>query len=79
MNYEYLGQLGFGTKESIRNADDAYPCDIAYGGEPMIVRPGMWLRLTRNLDKKQGFCNGAKGQVIDVLASSCSGVISPCG
>ena len=41
----------------------------------MIVRPGMWLRLTRNLDKKRGFCNGAMGQVIDVLRLQADGVM----
>ena len=75
VNYEYLRQLEYGTKETIMSKFDAYPCDIDYGGEPMIVRSGMWLRLTRNLDKKRGFCNGAMGQVIDVLRSEKDGVM----
>ncbi len=75
VNYEYLRQLGYGTKESITTASDAYRCDVDYGGEPMIVRPGMWLRLTRNLDKRRGFCNGAMGQVVDVLHSDGRNVI----
>ena len=41
----------------------------------MRVRPGMWLRLTRNLDKRRGFCNGAMGQVVDVLHSDGMNVI----
>ena len=75
VNYEYLRQLGYGTKEFIATRSDAYACDIDYGGAPMIVRPGMWLRLTRNLDKKRGFCNGAMGQVIHVLRSQADGVM----
>ena len=75
VNYEYLRQLGYGTKDEIASHHDAYPCDIDYGGVPMIVRRGMWLRLTRNLDKKRGFCNGAMGQVIDVLDSSNRSVV----
>ena len=67
VNYEYLRQLGYGSKESITTASEAYPCDIAYGGQPMRVVEGMWLRLTRNLDKKRGFCNGAMGQVMHIL------------
>ena len=78
VNYEYLRQLKYGTKESITTARDAYPCDVDYGGEPMIVRPGMWLRLTRNLDKRRGFCNGAMGQVVDVLHSEPMNVTSLC-
>ena len=54
---------------------DAYPCDIDYGTKHMIVRPGMWLRLTRNLDKKRGFCNGAMGQVVDLLRSDSQAVV----
>ena len=57
VNYEYLRQLGYGTKEFIASRFDAYASDIEYGGAPMIVRPGMWLRLTRNLDKERGFVN----------------------
>jgi hypothetical protein len=75
VNYEYLRQLGYGTRESIASEPDAFKCDIDYGGVPMIVRPGMWLRLTRNLDKPRGFCNGAMGQVIDLLCSTSSNVI----
>jgi hypothetical protein len=70
VNYEYLWQLFGYTREYIARQDDAWPCDLDYGDEPMIVRPGMWLRLTRNLDKRRGFCNGAMGQVVDVLHSS---------
>ena len=69
VNYEYLRQLKYGTKESIAQEKDAYRCDVDYGGDPMIVRPGMWLRLTRNLDKRRGFCNGAMGQVVHLLCS----------
>ena len=75
VNYEYLRQLGFGTAYEMAQQPDAYPGDIDYGAVPMIVRPGMWLRLTRNLDKKRGFCNGAMGQVVDLLCSDSHGVV----
>ena len=67
VNYEYLFQLGYGTREEIAACDDAYPCDPDAGDFPIIVRPGMWLRLTRNLDKDRGFCNGALGLVRELL------------
>jgi hypothetical protein len=75
VNYEYLRQLGYGTAHEMAQQPDAYPCDIDYGALPMIVRPGMWLRLTRNLDKKRGFCNGAMGQVVDLLCSDRHAVV----
>ena len=75
VNYEYLRQLGHGTADEIAQQPDAYPCDIDYGTKHMIVRPGMWLRLTRNLDKKRGFCNGAMGQVVDLLRSDSQAVV----
>ena len=75
VNYEYLRQLGYGTPHEMAQQPDAYPCDIDYGALPMIVRPGMWLRLTRNLDKKRGFCNGAMGQVVDLLRSDSQAVV----
>ena len=55
VNYEYLFQLGYGTREEIAACEDAYPCDPDAGDFLIIVRPGMWLRLTRNLDKDRGF------------------------
>ena len=75
VNYEYLRQLGYGTAHEMAQQPDAYPGDIDYGALPMIVRSGMWLRLTRNLDKKRGFCNGAMGQVVDVLCSDRHAVV----
>ena len=39
----------------------------ASGLEPMLILPGMWLRMTRNLDKERGYCNGALGVIQDVL------------
>ena len=70
VNYEFLYQLGYGTKEEICSAPDAFACDPDYGSHPMIIRAGMWLRLSRNLDKDRGFCNGALGKVIEVFQYS---------
>ena len=75
VNYEYLYQLGYGTAEDIAKAPDAYPCDPDYGSVPMIIRPGMWLRLTRNLDKDRGFCNGALGIVEELLQVGRGGAV----
>ena len=40
----------------------------------MFIKPGLWIRLTRNLDKSRGFVNGALAQVEEVLASDAIGV-----
>ena len=37
------------------------------GSLPILPRPGVWIRLTRNLDKGRGFVNGALGQVHEVF------------
>lgn len=68
VNYEYLRALGYGDRETICSAEDSFPCDPDYGSVPMRVRPGMCLRLTRNLDKERGFVNGALGVVTEVLS-----------
>ena len=63
----YLEFLGYGNASSILDAEDAFASDPDCGGERMKVRRGMWLRLSRNLDKDRGFVNGALGRVEDVL------------
>ena len=34
---------------------------------PVIPRPGVWIRLSRNLDKPRGFVNGALGRIEEVF------------
>ena len=40
----------------------------------MFIKVSLWIRLTRNLDKRRGFVNGALGQVVDVLSQDAVGV-----
>ena len=40
----------------------------------MYIKPGLWIRLTRNLDKTRGFVNGALAQVEEVLSTDATGV-----
>ena len=40
----------------------------------MFIKPGLWIRLTRNLDKSRGFVNGALAQVEEVLSADATGV-----
>ena len=48
-------------------------CDAAPRGDPKVgaggicARPGLAIRLTRNLDKDRGFVNGAIGTIVDVF------------
>ena len=74
VNYEPLKQLGYGTVEQIAECEDSYDGDPDYGGVPMKIRPGMLLRLSRNLDKERGFCNGALGTVQTILSFGLQGV-----
>ena len=47
---------------------DGFAGDPAVKGSlPILPRVGVWLRLTRNLDKGRGFVNGALGQVDEVF------------
>ena len=51
-----------GIEES--ELEDGYLCDTASKSELRILaRPGIVVRLTRNLDKQRGFVNGATGVV----------------
>ena len=34
----------------------------------VLIRTGMVVRLSRNLDKDRGFCNGAPGEVVTMLS-----------
>ena len=45
-----------------------FPTDPNVGKNGYIViRPGITIRLTRNIDKERGFVNGAIAVVVDVL------------
>ena len=47
---------------------NGYPTDPNVGkGQTMVVRPGLTIRCTRNLDKDRGFVNEAIAVVCDVL------------
>ena len=49
------------------------PGDPKVGAGGIVVRAGLYVRLTRNLDKDRGFVNGAIG-VIEVVLSAADGV-----
>ena len=54
------------TEEEL--ASRGYPTDPNVGKEQkIIVRPGITIRCTRNIDKERGFVNGAIAVVHDVL------------
>jgi hypothetical protein len=55
-----LNNLGIQESE----LEDGYLCDTASKSElNILARPGIVVRLTRNLDKQRGFVNGATGVV----------------
>jgi hypothetical protein len=45
-----------------------FPGDTSAGADRIIVKLGMRIRLTRNIDKDKGFVNGALGSIISVLS-----------
>ena len=45
-----------------------YPGDPKVGAGKVLLRPGLRVRLSRNLDKPRGFVNGALGTIRNVLA-----------
>ena len=47
--------------------EHGYPGDKKAGGRRILARPGMVVRLTRNMDKDRGYVNGAIGTIRDVL------------
>ena len=46
---------------------------------PVYAKPGVMIRLTRNLDKDRGFVNGAIGEVVDVLSDRVFTLRLSCG
>ncbi len=51
--------------------------DPEHGGGLLRVAPGVLLRLTRNIDKKNGFVNGQMGVVCEILHGPLSFVLLP--
>ena len=48
-----------------------YRCDPASGSTlPIVARPGVLVRRTRNEDKTRGFVNGAVGEVSEELSGN---------
>ena len=50
-------------------ASRGFATDPNVGGKKsyIVIRPGITIRLTRNIDKERGFVNGATAVVVDVL------------
>ena len=61
-----------GVTES--DLEKGYPGDPNCKAGKIFIKAGIWLRLTRNLDKARGFVNGALAQVLEVLAEDETGV-----
>ena len=53
------------TKEQLSTG---YRGDPKVNSGPIYLKPGLQIRLTRNLDKDRGFVNGAVGTIQDVLS-----------
>ena len=47
-----------------------FPGDPKVQAGPIFVKEGLFLRLTRNLDKPRGFVNGALGEVVHKLSDA---------
>lgn len=67
-----MGRMGH-----IEDSVDAFPCGPDYGSTRIIVRAGMWMRLSRNVDKEQGFLNGDLCQVSITTTFSISNLELP--
>ena len=53
-----------------------FPGDPTVKGTlPILPREGVWIRLTRNLEKQRGFVNGAIGRIEEVLQDSRDAVV----
>ncbi len=73
VNIAYLGALGYGG--DFEHVQDTIPGDPGIGSYRMLIRPGMQIRLSRNLAKSRGFVNGALGEVQDVYCSQRNQVV----
>ena len=54
--------------------EHGYSGDANASAGKMFIRSGLWIRLTRNLDKVRGFVNGALAEVMTVLSEDRTGV-----
>jgi len=59
INHKALEQDGVTEAELA----SGYPGDSNAAAGTMYIKPGLWIRLSRNLDKQRGFVNGALAQV----------------
>ena len=73
VNYEYLRQCYDLDQATIDSHPGAFRSDPDYGDRKVVVQAGMWLRMTKNIDKDRGFCNGATGTVAFVLSDGTCG------
>lgn len=46
---------------------EGYPCDYIASSLPIVAKKGILICLTRNLDKRRGFVNGALAVVWEQL------------
>ena len=73
VNYEYLRQCYDLDGATLESHPGAFRADPDYGVHKVVIQSGMWLRMTKNIDKDRGFCNGATGTVAFVLSDGISG------
>ena len=60
-------EIEFPQEAATLNQGGGLPADSSSGQTAIVVRTGMRLRLTRNLDKDRGFVDGAMGRVSKLL------------
>ena len=66
VNKAAIQSLGV-TQDQLSNSP---PGDPKVQSGPVYAKPGLMVRLTRNLDKDRGFVNGAIGEIVDVFTDT---------